>query len=103
MAFLGPEGTFAEKAAHTLAKLAKLENPTFIPCVSLRSVIEHLAKKLCDAAVVPIENSVEGGVTASLDALWINPDLFIRRQVILPIRHKLPNISIVTIRWKSNT
>ena len=65
VAYLGPEGTYAEKAAHTLAKLEKLENPTFIPCVSLRSVIEHLAKKLCDAAVVPIENSVEGGVTTS--------------------------------------
>ncbi len=89
VAFLGPEGTFAEKAAHTLAKLEKLENPKFIPCVGLRSVIEHLAKKLCDTAVVPIENSVEGGVTASLDALWSNPDLFIRRQVIMPIRHCL--------------
>ncbi len=89
VAYLGPEGTYAEKAAHTLAKLEKLEDPTFIPCVGLRSVIEHLAKKLCDAAVVPIENSVEGGVTTSLDALWSHPELFIRREVILPIRHCL--------------
>ena len=89
VAYLGPEGTYAEKAAYTLSKLEKLDNPTFVPCVGLHSVIEHVAKKLCDAAVVPIENSVEGGVTASLDALWNHPELFIRRALILPIRHCL--------------
>ncbi len=89
VAYLGPEGTYAEKAAYTLGKLEKIDNPKFIPCVGLHSVIEHVAKKLCDAAVVPIENSVEGGVTASLDALWTHPELFIRRALILPIRHCL--------------
>jgi len=89
VAFLGPEGTYAEKAAYALAKLEKLENPKFVPCVGLRSVIEHAAKKLCDAAVVPIENSVEGGVTTSLDGLWSYPELFIRRELILPIKHCL--------------
>ncbi len=89
MAFLGPEGTYAEKAAYSLIKLEKLDKPEFVPCVGLRSVIEHAAKKLCDVAVVPIENSVEGGVTATLDALWNYPNLFIRRALILPIRHCL--------------
>ena len=89
VAFLGPEGTYAEKAAYALAKLEKLDNPKFVPCVGLQSVIEHVAKKLCDAAVVPIENSVEGGVTASLDNLWNHPHLFIQRALILPIRHCL--------------
>ncbi len=89
VAYLGPKGTYAEKAACTLARLEKLEDPQFIPCIGLRSVIEHAAKKLCDAAVVPIENSVEGGVTASLDALWSYSDLYIRRAVILPIQHCL--------------
>ena len=89
VAYLGPEGTYAEKAAYTLSKLEKLDHPVFVPCVGLRSVIEHVAKKHCEAAVVPIENSVEGGVTASLDALWCYPELFIRRALILPIRHCL--------------
>jgi prephenate dehydratase len=44
---------------------------------------------MCDAAVVPIENSVEGGVTATLDALWSHRDLCIRRALVLPIRHAL--------------
>ncbi len=89
VAYLGPEGTYAEKAAHALSRLEKIDQPEFVPCVGLHSVIEHAAKKLCDAAVVPIENSVEGGVTATLDALWIHPELFIRRAIILPIRHCL--------------
>ncbi len=89
VAYLGPKGTFAEQAACTLAKLENLSEPEFIPCTSLRSVVEHLANKDCEAAVVPIENSVEGGVTATLDSLWTFPDLFIQRAVILPIRHAL--------------
>ena len=89
VAYLGPEGTYAEEAACALARLEKMKDPQFVPCVGLHSVIEHAAKKLCDAAVVPIENSVEGGVTASLDALWSYPELFIRRALILPIQHCL--------------
>ena len=89
MAYLGPKGTYAEKAAETLSKLEKFDNVELVSCIGLRSVIEHAAKKLCEAAVVPIENSVEGGVTASLDALWVHPDLFISRAVVLPIQHSL--------------
>jgi prephenate dehydratase len=39
--------------------------------------------------VVPVENSVEGGVTACLDALWEHPELAITRALVLPIRHAL--------------
>ncbi len=89
VAYLGPKGTYAEQAACSLAKLEKLSEPEFVPCTGLRSVIEHLANKDCEAAVVPIENSVEGGVTATLDSLWSYPNLFIKRAVVLPIRHAL--------------
>ncbi len=89
VAYLGPQGTYAEQAACALAKLEKLSQPVFIPYTGLRSVIEHLANKDCEAAVVPIENSVEGGVTGTLDSLWSYPNLFIKRAVVLPIRHAL--------------
>ncbi len=89
MAYLGPKGTYAEKAASALAKLANLEDPEFVPCSGIRIVIEQVAKKLCDFAVVPIENSVEGGVTATLDGLWSNPSLSIQKAVVLPIQHSL--------------
>ncbi len=89
MAYLGPQGTYAEEAAWALARLEKLSEPDFIPCSGIRSVIEHIANKDCEAAVVPIENSVEGGVTTSLDSLWTYQHLFIQRAVVLPIKHAL--------------
>ena len=89
VAYLGPKGTFAEKAAIRLVELEKLDQAELIPCLGMQSVIEQVAKNLCDLAVVPIENSVEGGVTGSLDALWSFPDLFIKRALVLPIKHAL--------------
>ncbi len=89
VAYLGPKGTYAEQAAWALANLETLTQPVFVPCSSLRAVFEHLANKDCEAAVVPIENSVEGGVTATLDSLWTYRDIFIKRALVLPIRHAL--------------
>jgi len=60
-----------------------------VPRTGIRAVVEALVAEGCEAAVVPVENSVEGGVTATLDALWLHPELRIRRGVILPIRHAL--------------
>jgi len=89
VAYLGPQGTYAEKAAHILSKLANFQTPIFVPCNGLHSVIKSIAYNNCDAAVVPIENSVEGGVSATLDALWKFPDIFINKAIVLPIKHAL--------------
>ena len=89
VAYLGPEGTYAEKAAHILSNLANYDSPIFVPCKGLHSVIKSIAYKNCDAAVVPIENSVEGGVTATLDALWKFPNINISKAIVLPIKHAL--------------
>ncbi len=89
VAYLGPKGTYAEKAAKALAALEELDSPQFSPCKGLRSVVDNLANNLCEAAVVPIENSVEGGVTTTLDSLWIHKNLFIHRALVLPIKHSL--------------
>ena len=89
VAYLGPKGTYAEKAADILSRLANYESPIFVPCKGLHSVIKSIAYKNCDAAVVPIENSVEGGVTATLDALWKFPNIYINKAIVLPIKHAL--------------
>jgi len=89
VAYLGPKGTYAEKAAHILSKLAGFQTPIFVPCNGLNSVIKSIAYNNCDAAVVPIENSVEGGVTATLDSLWKFPDININKAIVLPIKHAL--------------
>jgi prephenate dehydratase len=89
LAFLGPVGTYAEQAAHSLAALAGRPEAELVPQQSIRAVIQTLASGSCEAAVVPVENSVEGGVTATLDALWEHPDLSVERALVLPIRHAL--------------
>jgi prephenate dehydratase len=89
LAYLGPVGTYGEQAARQLMELEGLAEVTYAPQAGIRAVIQSLATADCDAAVVPVENSVEGGVTTCLDALWEHPDLAIRRALVLPIRHAL--------------
>jgi len=43
VAYLGPKGTYAEKAAHILSKLANFQTPIFVPCNGLHSVIKSIA------------------------------------------------------------
>lgn len=88
LAYLGPVGTYGEQAAKQLATLADLD-AELIPKPGIQAVIRSLAEGDCEAAVVPVENSVEGGVTSCLDALWQYPDLAICRGLVLPIRHAL--------------
>ncbi len=89
VAFLGPAGTYGEQATRQLAALEGIDAPELLAQSGIRSVVKALAEGRCDAAVVPVENSVEGGVTACLDGLWEHPDLRIRRGLVLPIRHAL--------------
>ncbi|MFY8148345.1 MAG: prephenate dehydratase [Prochlorococcaceae cyanobacterium] len=89
LAFLGPNGTYGEQAARQLAALEGIAAPQLLPQGGIRAVVQALAEGSCDAAVVPVENSVEGGVTTCLDALWEHTDLAITRALVLPIRHAL--------------
>ena len=89
LAFLGPVGTYGEQAALQLVALEGLKDVEYVPQLGIRAVVQALASGSCDAAVVPVENSVEGGVTACLDALWEHPELAITRALVLPIRHAL--------------
>jgi len=89
LAFLGPVGTYGERAAQQLVQLEGLGEVTYVPQAGIRAVIQSLASGDCEAAVVPVENSVEGGVTTCMDALWEHPDLAITRALVLPIRHAL--------------
>ena len=89
LAFLGPVGTYGEQAARQLAELEGCGAVELVPQIGIRAVVQSLAQGVCDAAVVPVENSVEGGVTACMDALWEHPDLTISRALVLPIRHAL--------------
>ena len=84
-AFLGPEGTYSEVALLSL-ELADAE-PIAYPTVA--DVMLAVESGKVDAGVVPIENSVEGSVNATLDGLAFDHDLLISREIVLDIHHAL--------------
>ena len=66
LAFLGPRATFTEQA---LRRLPESESAELLPCPTATSALVAVRTGEADAACVPFENSVEGGVPAVLDAL----------------------------------
>ena len=84
LAFLGPSGTYSEVAALTYDPEA-----TLMPVASIPAVGTAVQSGLADEGVVPIENSLEGSVTYTLDLLIREHTLFIRRELVLPIEHCL--------------
>jgi prephenate dehydratase len=65
VAFLGPEGTFAEEALRASAPDGVEE----LPYPTIFEAVMAVQTRAVDRAVVPIENSIEGSVNATLDAL----------------------------------
>jgi prephenate dehydratase len=101
--YLGPPGTYSEAAA--LAYVNRLEGETgqlglLCPYPSIAQTLRVLAQGLADLAVVPVENSVEGSVSMTLDTLWHLDTLQIQHALILPISHALISCteSLATIR-----
>jgi prephenate dehydratase len=83
--FLGPAGTFTEEAVRRFAPDAQA-----VPYASEREAILAVAQGAVEQAVVPIENSLEGGVTATLDTLAGEPlPVTIAGEVVLSISHCL--------------
>ncbi|MDO5633500.1 MAG: prephenate dehydratase [Micrococcus sp.] len=80
--FLGPAGTFTEAA---LRQVPGVQDGTSVPAGSVLAAIAAVRAGEADHAMVPIENSVEGGVTATLDEVAADDDLQIVREVLVPI------------------
>jgi prephenate dehydratase len=83
---LGPAGTFTEEAARPAASAAGAE---LVPFPSVRDTVAAVLSGDVDAALVPIENSVEGTVTATVDALSAEPRLALVGEVVLAVQHCL--------------
>ncbi|MDO9555967.1 MAG: prephenate dehydratase [Coriobacteriia bacterium] len=84
-AFLGPIGTFTEEA------LLALELPDIepVPCPTIDDVFAAASDGRAEYGVVPIENSLEGSVNATLDALAFDTGLYIQREIVRDIHHAL--------------
>jgi prephenate dehydratase len=83
--YFGPVGTFTHQALLTLPPLR--DEPTPYPTVGL--ALQAVRDGDVAAALVPIENSVEGGVTATLDNLTYGEPLRIVGEVVLPVQFTL--------------
>jgi len=80
-AFLGPAGSFAHAAAGQLAE----PDIELVPYGTVDQAIEAVHAGEAAAAVVPLENSIEGTVPATLDALTTERPLVIRAETFLPV------------------
>lgn len=97
IAYLGPAGTWSEAAA----LLRGGGGATLLPLDNTPAVVSAIETGLSDVGVLPIENSLEGAVGATLDLLIHETDLRIAAEVVVPIRHMLlakPETQLTDIR-----
>lgn len=86
VAFLGPEGTFTEQALLSQPDLASQE---LVGMGTFAEVLASVDAGEVDLGFVGIENSIEGTVNVTIDALALEHDLLIQREVVLGIQLSL--------------
>jgi len=84
IAFLGPLGTFSHAAVREQFGVPA----ALLPTDSIAAVFDEVEHQRADYGVVPVENSTEGIVAATLDRFVASP-LVIKAEVLLPIEHCL--------------
>lgn len=84
--FLGPRGTFTEAA---LEQVPGLEQTERVPVANVAEALAAVAEGRSDAAMIAIENSIEGGVTAAQDALAATPGLRILSEHVVSVNFSL--------------
>ena len=84
IAYLGPEATFTHQAA--IQRFGA--SLRYSPQKTVADVFTEVSKNRADYGVVPVENSTEGVVTHTLD-MFVDSDLKIVAQIVLPVRHCL--------------
>ena len=90
IAFLGPEGTFSEEALMASLDQSQLASLEPVPLPTIYDCVTAVEAGDAEQALVPIENSVEGSVNATLDALvFETDDVRIVGEVVHPVRHCL--------------
>jgi len=81
--YLGPEGSFSHEAVSTL------ENVQTAPFETIADIFRAVNDGEIDRGLVPLENAIEGTVSATIDSLVFEYDLIIEREVVIPIRLNL--------------
>jgi prephenate dehydratase len=87
LGYLGPAGTFSEEAVRAAVRDDRAE---LVPFASIHQAVMAVQDRAIERALVPIENSLEGGVSATLDALALDAgDVAIVGETVLAIRNCL--------------
>jgi prephenate dehydratase len=106
--YFGPEGTFTQEA---LIADTRGTDPEMVPLPTIYDTVMAVHSGDVERALVPIENSLEGSVNATLDALAMETeDVAIVGEVVHPIRHcliartalELPAIEVVVSHPQAN-
>lgn len=84
--FFGPFGTFTQQALRTIESPGVAEH---VPYRTVPDVLDAVQSGEVDAGFVPIENSIEGMVNFTQDALAFDHDLIITSEVVIDIEHCL--------------
>lgn len=84
IAYMGPEASFSNLAA--MKRFGSQMD--YVACMGIPEVFLEVERGAADYGVVPVENSIEGAVTHTLDML-VDSDLKICSQVILGVSHNL--------------
>ena len=82
--FLGPKGTFSHVAA--VRKFGS--SVEYLPLADIATVFEEVVRGHCDYGLVPVENSIGGGVVDTLDA-FLQSSARICAEVLIAIHHNL--------------
>lgn len=85
--FLGPKGTFSQEVLLEYKKGEK----DFVECAfnTFGEIINAVNNDEIDEGIVPIENSLEGAVNATLDTLATDVDLLIKAEVAIEVKQNL--------------
>jgi prephenate dehydratase len=85
-AYLGPAGTFTELA---LRQVKAAVGQEWKPVLSVADALNAVLTGKAYRAIVPVESSVEGGVSATLDALATTEGLQIYAEYLVPVNFNL--------------
>ncbi len=89
IAFLGPSGTYCERAAKHYMKNIIRQDCCLAACKTIPDIFQMIYCNNADEIVVPVENSIEGTVNLTLDNLFLYKELVIKNEIIIKINHCL--------------
>lgn len=99
-AYLGPEGTFTEQAVKAILQRTPDADVQPIAAAGVSAALQAVRSGEAEAACVPLENSVEGGVALTQDELATGEPLVITAEAFVPITFHLlvrPGTSLAQI------